>query len=164
MEPATFILALLEASPEHRIEGKKRLQKLAYLLKESGANCNAKFKLKDYGPYSYDLDEGAQLLSLFGDIEQTEMDVGYANNIMTVFRLSSDPNSIEAKLDERARAVLNCISRFRTVELEVAATIRFFESSGFSHVDAIEHTKRLKPTKSNPDVLKSAQEALECLR
>ena len=63
MQPSELVVAILSAVPSHEVWGKKRLQKLAFLVKEAGLECDVDFRLMDYGPFSFGLARVADSLS-----------------------------------------------------------------------------------------------------
>ena len=162
MRTNEFLLAVLCALPEHRVKGKKRLQKLTYLLKEAGAEFDADFRLKDFGPFSYDVADAAKMMTYFGEIDESEEEVGYANQLMTVYSLEGKPEckGIENLIKDNLLIVLEEIDKFSTLELEVAATVRFLESEGLDRDAAIERTKALKPTKSREEIIEKVPDIL----
>jgi hypothetical protein len=52
------------------------------------------------------------------------------------------------------------LSEYSTIELEIASTMFYFMKDGLGHADAVEATKRLKPSKSQPRIIERAEEAL----
>ena len=60
-----------------------------------------------------------------------------------------------------AYCAMQMLDEFSTIELEIASTIFYFMSSeGMNHSNATEATKRLKPSKSQPGIIKRADDAL----
>lgn len=161
METQKFILAILGDIPSHSVTGKKRLQKLVYLLKEGGEPCDAIFQLKNFGPYSFDVEDSTDMLSLFGDICEEEERVGYADYLSSKFYLPGKGQLPEDKLSERGRSLLSFLNKFTTVELEIASTILYFYRADSSWRDALKKTIAMKPAKSKRGVLEKANEILK---
>lgn len=163
METDRFILALLNSVPDQTVRGRKRLQKLAFLLKDSGARCDASFKLKNFGPYSSQVEQSAYLLTFLGDIEEKEEKVGYAEYLASVFVLTDEGRSRADQLSEHFTSILTCLDKYSTLELEIASTIRYFERSGSDVSTAVRKTQEMKPSKTKQQVIERARHALRCL-
>jgi uncharacterized protein YwgA len=160
MDAETLILAVLDAVPNHEIQGKKRLQKMSYFALQTGAEANVRFFLHDFGPFSADVANATDLLSFLGDIDETEVQLGRTRLYSKLYRLA-DPDSVPEQLPEEAISALRILTEFSTIELEIASTIRYYMSSqGMDQSSAIEATKRLKPSKSQPAIVGRAKEAL----
>ena len=69
-------IAIITAFPDRRIKGKKRLQKLAFSLKSTGAKFDARFDIRDDGPFSREIAAAAQALSLKGRVEERKKPIG----------------------------------------------------------------------------------------
>lgn len=152
-----FIKELIAATPNRRVEGKKRLQKLVFLLDDAGFDSGATFFLKDYGPFSREVENAADMMSIFGEILEKNVTTGYSNYIATAYAL---PEGETVYPDDNLRSIVEFLEKFRSVELEVASTIRFFENEGLSFTDAVAATKEIKPSKSTNRVLDSAKQVL----
>lgn len=159
MKTSDALLAVLAAAPDKKIEGKKRLQKVVYLLKLAGLEIEADFRLLHYGPYSAALANAADLLSLFGAIEEESKPVGIFGTYQVVYSLHKDQEA--KKLPAKYIKLLAEISKFSTVELEVASTIGLFKAGGSSLREATEKTKFMKPSKAVKLVLAKAEQVLE---
>lgn len=161
MESDELVLAILAALPTHEVRGKKRLQKLAYLLKEAGVECVAEFDLRDYGPFSVEIAQAAEYLAILDYIDQEEISVGAPQRFMTVYKLNSE--NFNKNMLKNYEKTLNYIDKYDTISLEIAATIRFFESKGLDSKESIERTKEMKPNKTTPKVLVKSREILSHL-
>jgi len=160
MTPEQAIVAILEALPSHSVTGKKRLQKLAFLLKLSGVDIEASFQIKTYGPFSQDIELACTMLSLFGDVEEKEVVIGYAGYLATEYSLTPDATKLEVELNEDSSELLLFLDKYPSVDLEVAATVAFFRKNESSIKDAISSTEKLKATKVNLRTLKSSEEII----
>lgn len=161
MKTDQFILALLGALPERRVEGKKRLQKLVYFLNEAGADSDASFFLKNFGPYSAEVDNATILLTIFGGIEETSKTVGSSDYLTTVYSLPQNEDA--PQLETRLASKLRDLNQYSTIDLEIASTIHLFQKQGNSYEDAVRLTKNMKPTKANEKTLQRAPEILRIL-
>jgi uncharacterized protein len=160
MDAETLILAVLDAIPNNQIQGKKRLQKLSYFALQKGAAANVRFFLHDFGPFSSDIASATDLLSFLGDINEQEVQIGRNRLYSKLYRLT-DPSNVPERLPEEAAVAIRVLDEFSTIELEIASTIFYFMSSeGLNQSGATEATKRLKPSKSQPGIVKRAQDAL----
>ncbi|PKQ09644.1 MAG: hypothetical protein CVT73_01560 [Alphaproteobacteria bacterium HGW-Alphaproteobacteria-12] len=153
------ILAILDAVPSHRIEGKKRLQKLVHLASLLEPRLNVNFRIHHYGPFSAELANAADYLSLMGKIREDLSPVGIYGTFKSVYSAPEDIE-INSRFKGRPLEAIKKIDAYSTVDLEVASTIAFFVSKGFDRKDALKKTKELKPTKSTPAVLKRAEQVL----
>ncbi len=157
------ILAVLAASPNHRIEGRKRLQKILWLVKLAGLPVDAEFEISHYGPYSERVANTADLLSVIGKIDESEEPLGSFNMIQSVYTLPSQPLSggrDAPALPGPYNGLVAFLSDFSTTELEVAATIGYFKQSGLSESAAIARTRSMKPNKTISPVLAKAKHIL----
>ena len=161
METEKFILAILGEIPSHSVTGKKRLQKLVYLLKEGGEPCDAVFQLRNFGPYSSDVEDSTDILSLLGDICEEEERVGYADYLACKFYLPDGEQLPDIKLSDHGRSLLSFLNKFTTVELEIASTILYFYRAKYSWRDALKKTMVMKPAKSKRAVLEKANDILK---
>lgn len=154
MTPADLILAIIATLPGKKVKGKKRLQKLAFLLKEAGLRYSARFDIRDYGPFSREIASAANLLAATGAIQEIEEPLGASRTFVTVYTLERTGTS-KHPLSDKYKTLLTQLDHFGTVDLEVAATYQFFRSSGFSDSAAKQKTVELKPTKTSPAVMKN---------
>lgn len=160
MDAETLILAVLDAAPKKEIQGKKRLQKLSYFAIQKGAGANVRFFLHDFGPFSPDIASATDLLSFLGDLEESEVQIGRSRIYSKLYRLAN-PQDVPERLPDEAASAIMALDEFSTIELEIASTIFYFMSSeGMNQAAATEATKRLKPSKSQPPIVKRAQDAL----
>lgn len=163
MHTEDFILAVLASSPDRKIRGKKRLQKLAYFLKVAGAKYDAQFDIRDFGPFSREVARAAQLLAAKGVIEEKEEPIGVSRTFVTIYRLPVVGEGAAAKLGDKYKTILRDLDKFDTIDLEVAATYDFFRSAGLSEDAARKKTVQLKPTKATTPVLRNIERIVGCL-
>jgi uncharacterized protein YwgA len=155
-----FVLAIVAAHPDRAIKGKKRLQKIAFFLKNAGARCDARFEIWDYGPFSREIAAAAQSLALKGRLDEREEPIGASGTFVTVYRMRSDTEGAVRPLPEKYSHILRQLEKFPTVDLEVAATYQFFRSAGLGSEAARKKTIELKPVKANAQVMKSVQKII----
>jgi uncharacterized protein YwgA len=155
------ILLTLGSLPDHRVEGKKKLQKLVHLLKLSGAEISADFQVLLYGPFSKEIADAAEFLVLTGKIDRKLEPIGIYDTYKSVYSLPNQAIGQIHKWPERVTTLLNKLNTYTTIELEVASTIGYFRSLRLSEQAAIERTRAMKPTKSVRPVLKKAMEILQ---
>lgn len=161
MHTDDFVINLLANLPDRCIEGKKRLQKFAYLLKESGVELDSSFRLWNFGPYSTDLESATDFLTLFGDLQSgtAETAGGYLVNKYCLPKNSGPPN----KFSSQTTNLVSQLDKYKTVELEVASTILYFINEGQVLDDAVKSTERIKPSKSTKNIVKAAIEVIEMI-
>jgi uncharacterized protein YwgA len=161
MSPDELIISILNEVAE--VTGRKRLQKIAFLLKESGVSCNVRFSMLDYGPFSKEIAKATEQLCFLGQIEERNERAGINRTFVTVYSLNRRPMKTATKLSNVHSKFLLAMNRYSTIELEVAATIRFLIRCGLSEKDAIRQTKSMKPIKSVPKVIEHSKRILEAL-
>ena len=160
MDAETLILAVLAAVPNHEIQGRKRLQKMSYFALQKGASANVRFFLHDFGPFSADVASATDLLSFLGDIDEEEVQLGKTRLYSKLYRLA-DPGNVPEHLPQEAILAIQTPNEFSTIELEIASTIFYFMSSrGMNESAATDATRELKPSKSQPAIIRRAKEAL----
>lgn len=163
MTPREAILAVLDAIPDHKIEGKKRLQKLVQLLKFSGAPIQASFVIHHYGPYSVSIAEAADELCLMNEINCKEEPRGSYGMFQAIYTLGKESRRIK-QLSDKHKNILLKLNKYTTIELEIAATISLFRMEGLPEREATGKTKDLKPTRAIPRVLGKASEILSACK
>lgn len=164
MTPHEFIIGALKALPEHRLAGKKRLQKLARLMQAGGLDLRATFTLHLYGPFSTTIADAVEELVVLGDVEESIIQCGPHRFFQSVYQLANDGEEFFAgELTDKQAAQIVELNRYTAVELEIASTISHFLSSGATLEDAISNTKTLKPHKTTPATIDTAMSILKRL-
>jgi hypothetical protein len=163
MHPEDFVLGIIAALPERKIQGKKRLQKLAFLLKAAGAKSEVRFDIRDYGPFSREVASAAQFLTLKGRLEESEQPIGASRTFVTVYKVQGSSDASLRPLPEKYKEMLRRLDRYPTVDLEVAATFQFLRAAGFAPDAARRKTIELKPVKATPQVMKNVNKILESI-
>lgn len=160
MDAETLILAVLDAVPGKKIQGRKRLQKLSYFALQKGTEAKVRFFLHDFGPFSADVASAVDLLTLLGDVDEEEVQIGRSRIYSKLYSLN-DPRSVPEHLPGEAASAVRLLDEFTTIELEIASTIFYFMSAeGLDLGNAVQATKQLKPSKAQPGIVKRAQDAL----
>ncbi|MCZ6496993.1 MAG: hypothetical protein O7D27_11225 [Alphaproteobacteria bacterium] len=163
MKIQDVIVSIINALPEKKIEGKKRLQKLVYLVQYSDLETNATYKISHFGPFSRDVAKTIDLMVAVGLINEREEPSGIYGTYKTVYSLPSNIRTLK-KLPEKQFVVASEINRYTTIELEVASTIAFFMRSGNRFKTAVEKTKNMKPSKAIPPVIQKAEKIVEVVK
>ncbi|MDD1776842.1 MAG: hypothetical protein LUQ65_01645 [Candidatus Helarchaeota archaeon] len=152
-------------SSASKIEGRKRLQKLIYLMKYIGFPIEARFSMHYYGPYSADL--AVQIDHLVNrNLIKEDSSIGYS------YELTQEGKKIlnEVEKNPSNREYVNFISpwttRFnsfykeRVPDLEIASTILFWIEWGKSNKDAVRTTVNQKG-RPNSSAIRIANRAIE---
>jgi uncharacterized protein len=159
MDAEALVLAVLAALPSHEVRGRKRLQKLAFFAVQTGTRASVKFFLHDFGPFSTQVAAATDILSCVGAIDEEEAKYVRSKRYYKVYRLP-DPTGVSEQLPTGSKDALQKLSDYSTIELEVASTIWYFMSVGYPETKAVQATKELKPSKSEPKIIQRAEEAL----
>jgi uncharacterized protein YwgA len=159
LDAEALVLAVLGALPAHEVRGRKRLQKMAFFAVKAGADSSVSFFLHDFGPFSSEVAGATDMLSYEGTITEEDAQFERSKRFYKRYRLP-DPNLVQEKLPSESSGALKRLDEYSTVELEVASTILYFMGQGHSSERAIQETKDLKPSKSEPRIIERATEAL----
>lgn len=140
--------------------GKTRLQKSAYFLDAKQVGFGFDFSYYRFGPYSEDLanatDEAKALHLLDLNWRQSQAGVEYA----VFFCEKNDWQNVDQ--DDCRKKILQTLSRYSAVEVELAATSHFLKRNGFA-ADPWAETERRKTTKVNPPRLENSKKLLDDL-
>lgn len=159
MKADEAVVGILEALPEHKVQGKKRLQKIVHLTQLAGANIEARYYILHYGPFSKEIANAVNLLSLTGIVREEVHPSGVYGRLQSVFSLSDVAGS-QNKLSSKFKKLVAELNRFSTIELEVASTIGYFSDEGDPPSKAIQKTREMKPEKTKGPVLRNANRIL----
>lgn len=160
MKPNEAVRQIIAVMPGGRVVGRKRMQKLAYLLQHSGAPLEATFNIHNYGPFSREIADAIEEASFAGAIKEECLPVGVYGTYQYVYELGVPKSESDAEFSPNTKMLLLTLSGFATVALEVASTIAFFEEQGLSRNDAVAKTRQLKPGKSVSGILNNADKIL----
>lgn len=131
------LLSLLKIAGE--IDGRTKLQKIAYILKNNGVNFEEDFKYHYYGPYSGDL--------------QLELDELIDNDVIIekgsnpyLYRLNYDyfRQIDESNLKDKKELIL-FLTKQHYRDLELVATIYYLLNQGYTGKALVNKLKILKP-------------------
>ncbi|ESX49464.1 hypothetical protein NLY43_26935 [Mesorhizobium sp. C416B] len=138
------------------IVGKTRLQKSAYFLEELGVGNDSIFEYYYYGPYSEEISIGTDDAKALGylniDWKSTKDGAKYA-----VFM--SDLKIEEEGADGKRKAILDTLSRYDSISIELAATADFLSKNGFEN-DPWRETIKRKEDKSTQERIQKAKKLL----
>lgn len=138
------------------VSGRKKLQKMVYLLQEAGCPFKERFDYHLYGPYSEELAIKLDEMKFLGLLEE-KVDItpsGYKQYIYLLSELGKqylrkyEDASIVPHHFEKLAYELNCYAP-RTLEL--IATLRFLRNMGYSDSEVAEVVKALKPEQEYKD-------------
>ena len=138
------------------------MQKMIHLLQLGGANVGTHFKLSDYGPYSRELAQWADILTVTGKIEKEVEPTGVYDTYQSVYTLPDQSKRVP-KWPKKYSELLSSLDRYSTIELEIASTIGYFIRGGYSEEKAVEKTRYQKPTKAIRPVVNKARSILELI-
>jgi uncharacterized protein len=142
-----------------RLVGKTRLQKSAYFLEAKGVGFGFDFSYHHFGPYSEELsnsaDDAIALKLIDIDWKTSQAGARYA-----IFRVGEAPSDGNGAQDDKRKKILDVLSKYSAVELELAATADFFERTALA-ADAWAETKRRKSGKLSGERLHRSKQLLE---
>lgn len=142
----------------HEVRGRKKLQKIVYLLETFGAPFQVQFEFHFYGPYSEQLANEVQWLVDAGHVLETEKkSAGYSEYTYQVG--GDDPSQ---RLEECFLLAAQDMNTKSARFLELAATIRYLVQSGLDVRLAELRAREMKPSQRYTD--DEVQEAVQCLR
>lgn len=158
MDAPEIVVAVVAATRKQEVAGRKRLQKLTYLLERVSGPRIGDFQLRQFGPYSETIARETSVLVAFGDLNEEVQPLGTYGTFQSVYSLSDAagavrlPNSLDEFISE--------LDGFSTLELEIAATIDYFRRMENDLEKSIALTRDMKPTKTTPSVVAKANSVL----
>lgn len=153
------VLAVVSASPEHQVQGKKRIQKMSFFCLFCDEPIAARFHIRHFGVFSSEIAEALELLCTFGDLATRDEQVGPNRYFTTVFSTHGKHKQPPSSIVE----VVRLLAPYSTPLLEVASTVAFFTKEGLKEVEAIRETKRIKPAITSPERIATTKELLKKL-
>lgn len=140
-----YALIKLFASVE-QITGRKKLQKMVYLLQQRGILYNQKFKYHHYGPYSYELQSQIDRLVEHQLLAEIYTDVTYSYNITAEGKLFLQKHEqvFNSAFDLPTDAVKKLVMT-DTAVLEMASTYAYLLEMGYEQREAEGRAVELKP-------------------
>ncbi|MBC7852141.1 MAG: hypothetical protein IAF94_01795 [Pirellulaceae bacterium] len=153
-----------------RLQSRKRMQKVVFMLQAAGCPIPANYYLHHYGPYSDEVARLADEMVRNGLLTESEGEV--MGNVTYSYRLpdltSQQLQSLEqteqgikwagelAPFEAKAKRLLGVEVR----QLEYASTILFFKQQGNDWDQAVEKAEKFKKTTAVRDALPLAKEVL----
>lgn len=133
-----------------KIEGRKKLQKMVYILKNLGANFKEDFYFHYYGPYSDVLTIELEELKLINVVKE---DVKEYDNYFPTYTYELNIDDVGVKGDlENYKEVIHRLNRENSRFLELVATIMYFkEEKKYEKEDIIRKIKIVKSDKNYTD-------------
>lgn len=137
------LLSLFEKA--RKVEGRKKLQKVIYLLKLDNVPFEMEYKYHHYGPYSAELQSEINHLVMHGLIEESH------KSEMYIYEISEKGNEFLKSYREMTPEVfdipdelLKTLLASGTNVLEMASTYAFLLEMGYKDKEAEEKTIELK--------------------
>lgn len=130
------------------VVGRKKLQKIVFLLKSVGAPFVERFTYHFYGPYSEQLAD--EIRWLVGTGHLTEVTQETANrHVECIYRPGEEP--IPARLPEFCMPLAHRLNGYDARLLELMATIQYLGMQGMDLAQAGMRARDLKPTQEYTD-------------
>ena len=124
------------------VDGRKKIQKMVYILKQKGMGFKEPFKYHHFGPYSSQLQIELNALVEWKIIEETKSDNSYC------YTISEDQSYDEQQYndDEDYRNLIKYLKTQSPSILELVSTFYFLKNKGYDSFGAIKQkTLYLKP-------------------
>jgi uncharacterized protein YwgA len=143
-----YLLKLIDSVPE--LEGRKRLQKLMYLMKYAGFPIEVRYSWHYYGPYSADLALQIDSLVDSGLLKEEDMVLGYRYKTSEAGKTALaqvEGYRGNRKIRQFVSAWLDDFKSFSTYkvsDLEKASSVLYWKEWGKREDDAIRTTESLK--------------------
>jgi uncharacterized protein YwgA len=160
ISPEEAVLSIVAASPDHQIQGKKRIQKITFFCTYFDKSIAARFQIRHFGVFSTEVADALEFLSVFGDLTTREEQVGPNRFFTTVFSIAGEQRH---KPIPTIAQIAKTLAPYSTPVLEVASTVAFFVKEGLSEAEAIKETKRIKPAISTPERISKTKDILDRL-
>ena len=125
------------------IDGRKKFQKIVYILKQLGINFNEKYKFHYYGPYSPKLQLEIDSL-VNGEILKEEKE-GNAYNYKVL--LEDNEYIISDFFSDEVKKLIAELKEYRSYILELVATFFYLKEKGYKKEEVIK--KKTSILKSN---------------
>lgn len=139
------IIELLHIAGE--IKGRKKLQKMVYILKSLGANFTEDFYFHYYGPYSDTLTIKLEELKSMNIIEEIKDESGAFPQY--TYRLKAEKDIKDGL--ERYRDLIGILNSQNARFLELLATVIYFQQEGYQREEIYEKVKIVKSDKNYTD-------------
>lgn len=138
------LIRLFNSVPQ--IIGRKKLQKVVYLLQQIGVPYTEKFSYHHYGPYSAELQAEIDRLVDYRLLTETFTDKTY------IYKITEEGNSFLKKYEKNfggsfdlPQDILERLMDTHTYVLEMASTYAYLLEMGYQQDEALEKALELKP-------------------
>ena len=145
-----------------KLESRKRLQKMIYLLKAAGCPIDAEYGLHLYGPYSQDVaclvDDMVSAGILKEKVCGKRFDYVVRESIRPALKRyeRNKTGQAEAKVLERFADRINAWAKEDLWQLELASTVLFFHKQGFEWPQALDAACEFKNVLTDDEATKKA--------
>lgn len=141
--------------------GKTRLQKSFFLLDKCGVKSGVEFDYHNFGPFSFEVAMAADDAVASARLLAHERQGYYAVPYTYYSTREAAPQALGGMDARDAMKRLTVMEKYSALELEVAATIVYFQEEGYSAQSAVEETKVRKPVKATDQRIARAQELIK---
>ncbi|MCG0279051.1 MAG: hypothetical protein L5656_11115 [Thermanaeromonas sp.] len=152
-----YRMLMMLLSAVGQIHGRKKLQKMVYLLQEAGCPFKEEFNYHLYGPYSEELAIKVDEMKFLGLLEERieATTSGYKQYIYSLSDLGRQYLAATPKNTFRIPPYFEQfakeLARYDARTLELMATLRFLRKMNYSDSEASEYVKILKPEQEYKD-------------
>jgi len=139
---ASFLLGVVEGVGT--IRGRKKLQKMVYILELKGADIPYKYSYHHYGPYSQQLQEEINFLVRENFLTESKENGIYVYSITSLGKefKSTIKDTLDANIMQN---LLNDLNSKSPQFLELVSTYAFLREGGYDEKKGKEKTLELKP-------------------
>lgn len=160
-EDRAGIVASIVHTAGGELVGRTRLQKMAYLMKVAGWECEFPFRYYHYGPYSEELAEAANNAILMKLLKEKTCYTPGGNPYSVYSELKGE--EVKETFPREIQRVIEIAAQANSIELELAATALFLAREE-KCTNPWEETARRKPQKTGNGFLERAGELYRELR
>ena len=159
MSDLSDIVVGVVALNDGQLVGKTRLQKTIFLLEACGLECGIDFDYHNFGPFSSDVAIAVDDARDMGLLRVDER-YGYHAVPYAIFETEENaPQGLGNLSAATVRRILQDLSQYSALELEVAATVHYLRETEYGD-DAIEEVKVRKPVKASRERLERSLQLL----
>jgi uncharacterized protein len=155
LERAARIVSLLQLCGG-TVEGRKKLQKIVYLLQEAGEDFGQVFSYHYYGVYSSGLAGDIAYMMESGVVTEAQITDGV--NVKFSVGLANDAISLVVPAVLQHTPLAEKLSSMTPRELEVLSTIVFLYRNGMRNDELVSRLRELKGSLFDDVLLKKLQE------
>ncbi len=146
-EKYQWLASIIAAHPDHKLIGRTRLQKTAWLLQRLGAPIEYEYRMYFYGPYSEGVQSDIGLLEKLGLVGEDASQLADGSPYYTFSAGEQAVSWAASKEVQEYQDAIRLMSDADLVVLELAATYDAFRKMGHSHKEAMERLRRKKGSK-----------------